>query len=358
METRENQNNQTFVEGKASVAIQIPTTISKKMPVFYNPSMALNRTLSILVLEALEKTQMKAALALEGSGIRAVRMLLELPEEKIKELYINDISQRAIEKIHEHLILNGIKNKARVSRKDASVFLLEHKPFSYIDLDPFGSPNPYLDAACKAITHQGVLSITATDTAALTGTYPKTCLRKYWAQPLRNAAMHEIGLRILIRKVQLIGVQYEKALLPILSYSKDHYYRIFFEARHGKQACDALVQDHGFYISCKNCLWHKGKRNKEGEDKSTKTTKNLLGDYKTCPHCKYKPLDLAGPLYVGNLFREPVIKTIRELANTGMQKQHLSQADKKFLATLEQEATYEMICKKEGKQSIGMYDLH
>ena len=41
--------------------------------------------------------------------------------------------------------------------------------------------------------------------------------------------MHEIGLRILIRRVQLAGSVYDKALIPILSYSKEHYMRVFFK---------------------------------------------------------------------------------------------------------------------------------
>ena len=86
-----------------------------------------------------------------------------------------------------------------------------------------------LDSAIKRISRNGILAVTNTDTAALTGTYPKACIRKYWSMPKRDYMMHETGLRILIRKVQLVGMQYEKALYPIFSYFKDHYFRIFFQ---------------------------------------------------------------------------------------------------------------------------------
>ena len=68
--------------------------------------------------------------------------------------------------------------------------------FDYIDVDPFGSPNPFLDAAIKRIARDGILAVTATDTAPLCGTYTNACRRKYWAVPLRNELMHEIGIRI------------------------------------------------------------------------------------------------------------------------------------------------------------------
>ena len=69
-------------------------------------------------------------------------------------------------------------------------------------------------------------------------------MRKYWAKPLRNEIMHEIGIRILIRKVQLIAAQYEKALLPIYSFSKDHYYRVFFQCEKSKSQTDEILQKH------------------------------------------------------------------------------------------------------------------
>jgi len=59
--------------------------------------------------------------------------------------------------------------------------------------------------------------------------------------------MHETGLRILIRKVQLIGMQYDKALIPVFSYFKDHYFRIFFNCIKGKKDCDEIVKNHGIF---------------------------------------------------------------------------------------------------------------
>jgi len=104
-----------------------------------------------------------------------------------------------------------------------------------------------LDSAIKRISRGGIIAVTNTDTAALTGTFPKTCMRKYWAVPKLDAMMHETGLRILIRKVQLLGMQYEKALVPVFSYYKDHYFRIFFKCVKGKKECDNLVKEHGMF---------------------------------------------------------------------------------------------------------------
>jgi len=139
------------------------------------------------------------------------------------------------------------KVKFEVYNKDANLMILESNGFDFIDLDVFGSPNFMLDSSIKKLSRNGILAVTATDTSALAGTYVNACKRKYFAVPLKNELKHEIGLRILIRKVQLIGAQYEKALLPIFSYSKEHYMRVFFKCEKGKKKVDEILKKHDYY---------------------------------------------------------------------------------------------------------------
>src|SRR3989344_5891157 len=102
--------------------------------------------------------------------------------------------------------------------------------------------------------------------------------------------MHEIGLRILIRKVQLYGLPFDKALIPIFSYSKDHYYRLYFRCEKGKKICDEIIQQHQYFLYCNNCLNFKISHFNNG----------------LCV-CKsqFQP---AGPLWTGKLTDEKLIK--------------------------------------------------
>ncbi len=236
-------------EGKAVIKIKKTGKISKEMPVFYNPVMKSNRDISVLLLNSIDKDNLSIADPLAGSGIRSMRFLLELKKNKIKTISINDYSKDAFKSIKRNLLLNKIKTseKITVKNEDANLFLLNSTGFDYIDVDPFGTPNPYLDSAVKRLAREGILAVTATDTAPLCGTYPTACLRKYWAMPLRNELMHEIGLRILIRKAQLIGAQYEKALTPVFSYYKDHYFRVFLRCEKGKKDVDKVIGQHGMF---------------------------------------------------------------------------------------------------------------
>ena len=240
------------ITNEASTRLKIPKIekISKEMGVFYNPAMSLNRDISVLLLNSLNKSNMQIADPLAATGVRSIRFLKELNKNKIKKIYVNDYDKNAVKLIRQNLALNKIKynsKKIRITNDDANLFLLNSTGFDYIDIDPFGTPNPFLDAACKRIARNGILAVTATDTSALCGTYINACRRKYWAVPRKDEMMHETGLRILIRKIQLVGAQYGKALIPIFSYSKEHYMRVFFRNDKGKNKVDEILKLHGLF---------------------------------------------------------------------------------------------------------------
>ena len=62
---------------------------------------------------------------------------------------LNDRSKSAYEVIQRNIRLNGVDGVAKASNEDANV-LLHRFRFDLVDLDPFGSPAPFLDAACKS----------------------------------------------------------------------------------------------------------------------------------------------------------------------------------------------------------------
>lgn len=286
-----------ITEGKAKIKIYEADSkiVSKELPVFYNPLMKFNRDISVLLLNNIENENMRLADPMAGSGIRAVRFLKELKENKLKFLYVNDLSEDSINKIHENLELNNLKIDESIilSNNDANLFMLNEIGFDYVDIDPFGSPNLFLDAAVKRVSRGGILAVTATDTAPLSGTYPKTGMRKYWARTIRNEHKHESGVRILIRKCQLVAAQYERAITPILSYSVDHYFRIFFRVEKGKQKADKILAEHGFFHYCNNCSSHKTSKNN-----------NEL--------CCGKNMDFAGPMWLGDLFNTDLLEKMNE----------------------------------------------
>jgi len=295
-----------FSEGKARFTAPKEDVVSKEMGVFYNPAMKLNRDVTVSVLSASELMGIYACDLMAASGVRTIRLAKELPEGKLKRIYANDMSHDAVMLLKENLKLNEIKFedwkkeeernkdeelKVIISEKDANLFLDESLGFSYIDIDPFGTPNPFIDSAVKRISRKGILAITATDTAPLSGTFEKTCERKYYGKPCRNAYMHETGLRILIRKAQLIGSQYGRALIPIFSYYNLHYFRIFFRCEKSKELADEIIRQHGYLLYCRKCL-------------TTKKADSIFNEKKCSCGGDFEEV---GPLYLGKLWDETLL---------------------------------------------------
>lgn len=284
-------------EGSAKIAAY-EGKISRKLTVFYNPVMRFNRDISVVLLRALGRKNMKVADPLAASGVRAIRFLRET-NGIVASVAVNDFDKKAVADAKSNAKLNKIvKSKISFSQKDASQFLLSSKGFDYIDIDPFGTPVPFLDAAVRKINNEGILAVTATDTAVLAGTYPEVCRRRYWAEPMRNELMHEVALRILIRKVQLIGIQYDVALIPLFSYSKDHYYRAFLTAFHEKEKCAEILKMNKYLNYCRACIGQTVSGFADGE----------------CSLCNAETKS-SGPLWAGKLFDKKITKKMKANAD-------------------------------------------
>ena len=205
--------------------------------VFFNEQMAFNRDVSVMFLRAFDK-EMTVADAMTATGSRAVRIANEAPKTQVTA---NDISAYAIPYIEENIHLNDLDNCFASNRNLHS--LLAENVFDYIDIDPFGSPMPFLHSSIIGCRRNGYLAITATDTAPLAGAHRAKCERRYQCRPLRGPMCHEAGLRILIGTIAREAAKFDKGIRPMLSFSSDHYFRTYVQMLDGAgHADDSLSQ--------------------------------------------------------------------------------------------------------------------
>jgi len=97
----------------------------------------------------------------------SVRFAREIPG--LKNILANDWSSQAVESIQKNVDHNSVQDIVTPSNGDASMVMYQHKTFKnrfdVIDLDPYGSPSPFLDAAVQSVADGGLLCVTATDMA-------------------------------------------------------------------------------------------------------------------------------------------------------------------------------------------------
>ena len=230
-------------EGKVQVEVPVSSTSSSRgparadTPVFFNPAMELARDVSVSLVRAVGSNSWRVLDGLAGTGIRGVRYAVEGPS--LREVVLNDLNPVAAALCRKNLERNDVTS-GQVTRKRLEILLLEDR-FDMVDVDPFGSPAPFLPGAVRAVRREGIIAVTATDTPALCGSRPKPCLRRYGARPWRGDAMHEVGLRILAGAAVRDAARLDREAVPVLSMAEDHYVRVFLRVRDGARRADAAL---------------------------------------------------------------------------------------------------------------------
>lgn len=220
--------------------------ISKELKVFYNPVMKLNRDMSLLLIKSYFDKPITFCDPMIASGIREMRFQKTIPE-LFESMTLGDISKTAIEDAKKNFKNNNIPMNNISFMHSNAINTIASQFYHFIEVDPFGSPVPFLDIALQRIKHNGILSITATDTAALCGTYPKKTLRRYGIHVKFLHCYEELGLRNLISYCIKEAAKHDKQLKVMVSYSSDHYYKVFFQVLDGAQKALEDVKSLQYY---------------------------------------------------------------------------------------------------------------
>jgi tRNA (guanine26-N2/guanine27-N2)-dimethyltransferase len=282
--------------------------IPSRTPVFYNPLMAFNRDIAVLALRVYQRRVQRSLGVCEpftGCGVRGIRFGKEV--QNVNHLVLNDLNPQAINLTRFNVERNGLSYKITIQQLDAHALLSRHshpkKRFDVLDLDPFGSPSPFLDSAVRAIKKGGLLALTATDMAPLCGVKPPACVRKYLGKPLRTEYCHEVAVRLLLNALILTAATHDLGVTVLLSHSTDHYIRVYTQIFPGAQKANDAIGRLGYLVHCFQCLnrrWTMGLSNFPP---------------RTCDVCGGR-MGVAGPLWMGNLFDNDFCREMIEEARS------------------------------------------
>ncbi|MFB6208634.1 MAG: tRNA (guanine(10)-N(2))-dimethyltransferase [Candidatus Nanohaloarchaea archaeon] len=251
----------------------------KDSEVFYNREMLTNRDLSEIAGEVfgekIDPEEFRCCDALTGTGIRGLRY-----SSFSDSTFLNDANPEAVEAAEKAVEANNME--AEISNLDANVFLSGNRNyFHLIDIDPFGPFTPYLDSAARASNHQSLAGFTATDNAVASGSYRKTCIRRYGSKPIKNSFMHETGLRIYIKEIFENYARHDKCFDPKVCWHERHYSRVIGRVTESKKRTNRSLENIGYLSFCPECRWRKLERKEK------------------CGGCGNTGLEYAGPIWTG-----------------------------------------------------------
>ncbi len=268
-------------EGKAVIEVE--------EGVFYNPRMKFCRDFDVVIFKEIKEKEKEVRYldALAATGIRGIRASLEAGFSSI----FNDSDKKAVKNIQRNLELNGLE--AEVFNMDANI-LMRDMSFFHIDIDPFGSPAEFIDSA---VIRPKYLSVTATDTAALCGSATNSGLRKYSVYALKTEYYPEVGLRILLGRILSEAGKYDKAPEVVISFAKEHFYRVHIKFKRSPRAVREVYKKYGFLLHCFNCL--------------RRYAVPVGEEFETNCECG-KKFTLIGPLWLGELHSREFVEGIAE----------------------------------------------
>jgi len=287
---------------EGAVELEVPTkaTDGKEEGVFFNPDMELNRDVTVATLRAYRDRDDGPAEtyldAMTASGVRGVRAAADGWTATLC-----DVDSGAVDLAADNLARNDLADAATVRHENANVRLHQQR-YDVVDVDPFGTPMPFADAAVRSA--RGLCCVTATDTAPLCGAHFESGRRKYDCVP-RNTEYHaEMGLRVLLSALVRTAARHDVAATPVLSHVSDHYARTYLAVEDGARAANQLLDELGYIDHCQHCLYREYERGP------------IAHPREECPNCG-EHLQTAGPIWLGQPHDPEFVTAVRDQVPDG-----------------------------------------
>jgi tRNA (guanine26-N2/guanine27-N2)-dimethyltransferase len=284
--------------------------------------------------------------ALSATGLRALRYAQEIPFAT--SIVANDMDRKAVESMGLNIKHNRLEHKITPNTGNAIAHMYhvafppedshgpEHVSAKYdvIDLDPYGTAAPFVDAALHAVNDGGMLCVTCTDSGVFASCgYPEKTFSLYGGMPIKGGHSHEGGLRLILHSIASAAAKQGVAIEPLLSLSIDFYIRVFVRVRKSPAEVKFLAGKTMVAYNCDNgCgAWTTqllGRNTKQASSKGDNTfwkysIAQAPGANSKCDHCGSKT-HVAGPMWGGPLHNAAFIERMLK---------DLSEADKEVYAT-------------------------
>ena len=308
--------------------------------VFYNPTQELNRDITVAALRAYTDLEPRASTyldAMAASGIRGVRAAAAG-----FDVTCADVDPDAVDLARANLARNDLDGRA--VERDANAVLHESPTvFDVVDLDPFGTPIPFADAAFA--NARSLVCVTATDTAPLCGAHQRSGIRTYTTLPQNTEYHPEMGLRVLISALIRTAARYDTAATPILSHVTRHYARTYLRLDSRATRADELLGELGYVHHCEDCL------------RRTHERDPIAHPPEACDACGGDRVLTAGPIYLGAVADPEFARTTREHVTDDMgEAARARRLLDTVAAELDTPTHYDQhrLCKQWSRSAVGM----
>ncbi|XP_055227705.1 tRNA (guanine(26)-N(2))-dimethyltransferase isoform X2 [Gorilla gorilla gorilla] len=237
---------------------------------------------------------------LAASGLRSIRFALEVPG--LRSVVANDASTRAVDLIRRNVQLNDVAHLVQPSQADARMLMYQHQRvserFDVIDLDPYGSPATFLDAAVQA------------------------------------------ALRIVLHSLDLRANCYQRFVVPLLSISADFYVRVFVRVFTGQAKVKASASKQALVFQCVGCgAFHLQRLGKASGVPSGRVKFSAACGPPVTPECEHcgQRHQLGGPMWAEPIHDLDFVGRVLEAVSANPGRFHTSERIRGVLSVITEE---------------------
>lgn len=258
--------------------------------------------------------------ALSATGLRALRYASELPS--VTKVVANDLSTSAIHSMKTNIDYNELQGQIQPNLSDARAYMYSlnaAQKFDVVDLDPYGTAAPFMDAAVQGVKDGSLLCVTCTDAGVWASTgYAEKAFSLYGGMPVKGPHSHEAGLRLILNGLAMSAAKYGLSIEPLLSLSIDFYARVFVRVYRSPAQVKFTAGNSIIVYNCDSgCgAWStqtlastKQKLDRKGNPIYHHALAQGPVSGPHCEHCGFKT-HLAGPMWGGPLHNPRFIQKI------------------------------------------------
>ncbi|DAZ98251.1 TPA: hypothetical protein N0F65_008936 [Lagenidium giganteum] len=265
------------------------------------------------ITENAETSGIKIFEALSASGLRSIRYFQQIPG--VKSILVNDMDAAAVHSIRENIKFNELPlDRVIPNEADATDVMYSHRKekdqFDVIDLDPYGSASIFLDGAVQAVANGGLLCVTCTDMAVLSGKTPEVCFSRYGSVPNKSTYLHEMALRTVLQSIEAAANKYARHIVPIASCSIDFYVRVFVRVYKSPVNVKKAMTKLSYVYQCVSCdSFHLQPLGVASGNSYHASRGPVVGQ--SCDQCNGK-FKMAGPIWSAPIHDRDVVLRIRD----------------------------------------------
>eukprot|EP01053_Blabericola_migrator_P004107 Blabericola_migrator_1__4106@NODE_224_length_11141_cov_42_071880_g190_i0_p1_GENE_NODE_224_length_11141_cov_42_071880_g190_i0NODE_224_length_11141_cov_42_071880_g190_i0_p1_ORF_typecomplete_len678_score99_15TRM/PF02005_16/1_6e95TRM/PF02005_16/4_5e18Methyltrans_SAM/PF10672_9/0_00045MTS/PF05175_14/0_0023Methyltransf_31/PF13847_6/0_021PrmA/PF06325_13/0_028Cons_hypoth95/PF03602_15/0_041DUF2067/PF09840_9/0_1zfC4_Topoisom/PF01396_19/0_25_NODE_224_length_11141_cov_42_071880_g190_i061238156 len=250
---------------------------------FYNPAQVFNRDISLVVLKCFGERRVADAISkfdgaqrklhvneeikglticepLAATGLRSLRYATELPRSIFRSVTTSDVDAFAVEQAKANRAHNNVsEEKMKCVHAEANEllhcgrYICNQANWDVVDIDPYGTAAPFVEAAISAVRDGGLVCITSTDMPVLGGNSPDVAFYKYGGCTVKARYLHEMALRLVVHQLQMTAAKHRRYVTPLLSLSVDFYVRVFAQVWDKPVRCSDLCLFTAIVYQCATC---------------------------------------------------------------------------------------------------------